>query len=128
MSNIAELFNKQLANQSKLLELGTYDKVAGEDTVEKIKEAGIPYDSPRICSYHVQQLISEIGEVLEADKRWKNFRNERFDRAEKLDEIADCIIVILNVTIFSGYSDDELYNAVKHKLDVVLDRINKIKE
>lgn len=115
-----DLFNSQLENQNILIEKGSYEGFASK-TVELA-----PVDDPHLCSYHVQQLISEIGEVLEADKRWKNFRNDRFDKNAKLDEIADCFIVMMNVSMYSGFSGEEIANAIKRKIDIVHERINGV--
>ena len=111
-----DLFNAQLMNQEWLLQQGKYEGFTDRFDFE-------PVDDPRLCSYHIQQLISEIGEVLEADKRWKNFRNEKVDRAAKADEIADCFIVLMNVAMFSGMTAQETYNAIKQKIEVVNNRI-----
>ena len=90
-------------------------------------EKELPIDHPQLSSYHIQQLISEIGEVLEADKRWKNIRNVKYNKEDKLDELADCFIVLMNITMFSGFSGIQLYNAISDKINVVAERIEKEK-
>ena len=117
-TSFEELFELQLENQNALIKKGSYD----EFTSNKIGK--IPFDDPRLCSYHIQQLISEIGEVLEADKRWKNFRNNHFDESNKLDEIADCFIVLMNISMYSGFSGEKIAEAIKNKIEVVSKRIN----
>lgn len=125
MSNsFEELYDKQLKNQQDMIRAGMYDDYV--DFVTK-SEKELPFDHPRLASYHVQQLVSEIGEVLEADKRWKNIRNGKYDKAGKLDEIADCMIVLLNISMYSGYSADELFDAVSNKMDIVSERIQSEK-
>ena len=69
--------------------------------------------------------MSEIGEVLEADKRWKSFRNDKYDKDAKADEIADCFIVLMNIAMFSGMSASELYDTISAKIDIVSERIQK---
>lgn len=122
-------FMKQLRNQQALVDKHTYDDyMSSNDYFELIDcDASLPYDSVQLCSYHVQQLVSEIGEVLDADKRWKNFRNEKYDPDAKLDEIADCIIVLMNIAIFSGFNATDVMSAVNTKLDVVSRRIGEVK-
>lgn len=122
-------FSKQLRNQQALVDKHTYDDyMSSNDYFELIDcDASLPYDSVQLCSYHVQQLVSEIGEVLDADKRWKNFRNEKYDPDAKLDEIADCIIVLMNIAIFSGFNATDVMSAVNAKLDVVSRRIDEVK-
>lgn len=122
-------FTKQLRNQQALVDKHTYDDyMSSNDYFELIDcDASLPYDSVQLCSYHVQQLMSEIGEVLDADKRWKNFRNEKYDPDAKLDEIADCMIVLMNIAIFSGFNATDVMSAVNTKLDVVSRRIGEVK-
>lgn len=122
-------FTKQLRNQQALVDKHTYDDyMSSNDYFELIDcDASLPYDSVQLCSYHIQQLMSEIGEVLDADKRWKNFRNEKYDPDAKLDEIADCMIVLMNIAIFSGFNATDVMSAVNSKLDVVSRRIGEVK-
>lgn len=85
----------------------------------------VPEDDVKLASYHVQQLMSEIGEVLDADKRWKNFRNDKYDKNAKLEEIADCFIVLMNIAMFSGFNGTQMQNAIEEKLEVFSERIEK---
>lgn len=101
------IYNKQLNFQRKVKELAPYEFSVGS----------LPEDNIRGCSFHVQQLMSEIGEVLSADKRWKNFRNGKYDKNNKKEEIADCFIVLMNIAIFSGLSAEELENTIINKID-----------
>lgn len=117
---MGELFEKQKRNQEVMLEKGKYN----DYTFDVPKS--LPVDDVKLASYHIQQLMSEIGEVLDADKRWKNFRNEKYDKDAKLEEIADCFIVMMNVAMFSGINADELSKAINEKIDKVYDRINGI--
>lgn len=114
---LQDLFNIQKANQSKMLQDGMYDAFKSESTTT------IPVDDVKLMSYHVQQLMSEIGEVLDADKRWKNFRNQKYDENAKLEEIADCFIVMMNVAMFSGFNGSQLVEAIENKLNKVSERI-----
>lgn len=113
----ADLFDLQQVNQNAMLRSGMYNglKSAGTERV--------PVDDARLMSYHIQQLISEIGEVLDADKRWKNFRNRKYDKDAKLEEIADCFIVMMNIAMFSGFDGTEVVDAIKKKLNEVSERI-----
>lgn len=112
-----DLFNIQKINQSKMLQDGMYDAFKSEGTTI------IPVDDVKLMSYHVQQLMSEIGEVLDADKRWKNFRNQKYDENAKLEEIADCFIVMMNIAMFSGFDGFQIFEAIKKKMNEVSERI-----
>lgn len=116
MADFNDLYDDQVKIQSRMADNGMYDGID--------KDLVIPQDIPSLASYHVQQLVSEIGEVLEADKRWKNFRNDKYDRDAKLDEIADCFIVLMNISMFSGFSADDVINAIHLKQQKVNQRID----
>ena len=111
------LFSFQKENQTKMIQNGLYDIFKSEETKQ------VPTDDIKLMSYHVQQLISEIGEILNADKRWKNFRNQKYDENNKLEEIADCFIVLMNVAMFSGFDGSQLAEAIENKLYKVSERI-----
>lgn len=117
---LQQLFNTQLVTQDKLIRKGVYDRFKDEHTVT------VPVDDVGLASYHIQQLMSEIGEVLGADKRWKSHRNDKYDKEEKLEEIADCFVVLMNVAMFSGFSGEDLASAIEEKLNVVSDRLGSI--
>ena len=117
LMTLQDLFKHQMANQSKMLQDGLYDIFKSENTDT------IPVDDVKLMSYHIQQLMSEIGEVLDADKRWKNFRNQKYDETAKLEEIADCFIVLMNIAMFSGFDGIQLTDAIVNKLNEVSERI-----
>ena len=120
-----KLFNRQVYNQLKLIKKGCYKGI--DDTLlERLDDQEIPCDKPRLVSYHIQQLISEIGEVLDADKRWKSFRNEKCDLDNKLEEIADCFIVLMNIAMFSGCSAEQVLEAINNKISIVEKRIENM--
>ena len=115
MNNFNDLYNRQIDFQQIVCNNIGYG--------EKL-EMTLPKDRPDLVSYHIQQLISEIGEVLQADKRWKNFRNEHVDTANKKEEIADCFIVLMNIALFSGISADEMFDIITSKQKKNFSRIN----
>lgn len=112
--SFSDLYEAQKTNQQKMLDKGLYD-------VKLV--SGLPIDNVKLASYHALQLMSEVGEVLDADKRWKNFRNEKHDKAGKAEEIADCFIVLMNIAMFSGISSEELVETISNKIEVVKERI-----
>lgn len=119
-TTLQQLFNTQLVTQDKLIQKGVYDRYKNKLT------ATVPVDDVGLASYHVQQLMSEIGEVLDADKRWKSHRNDKFDKNAKLEELADCFVVLMNIVMFSGFDGDDLANAIQQKLGVVSDRLGDL--
>lgn len=119
-TTLEKLYNAQLLNQRLLFIKGAYDNFKQDAT------KAIPCDEVSLSSYHIQQLISEIGEVLECDKRWKNYRNDKFDKDAKLEELADCFIELLNIAMFSNFSAKELSQAIENKIKIVKGRITKL--
>ena len=78
----------------------------------------IPKDDPNEMAHHLLGLVTEVGEVSQADKRWKkNKRNKHYDFQEKLDEIADCFIFLLNVCIYSDITPWQILEAINNKVD-----------
>lgn len=119
------VFEMQGENQREMLKKGMYHGLCS-DILEKTSfNIELPVDDPKLFSYHVQQLMSEIGELLDADKRWKNFRNGKYDKDSKLEEIADCFIVLVNICLFSGVSYIELINKVIDKIKEVRRRVDE---
>ena len=117
------LFERQGEIQREMHKQGMYTGFVSSELSDEIAMTGLPIDSPTLSSYHVQHLISEIGEVLDADKRWKNFRNEKYDKAAKVDELADCFIVLMNICMYSDINAGELELAIMNKQDTVKDRV-----
>ena len=100
-----ELFSKQVEFQQKLLK-----KKTGEEVV-------LPIDSVNWFSYHMQAMMEELGEVLKADKRWKTHRNNRYEKEEKLDELADVFITAMNLCIYSDFDYDDISEAISKKIE-----------
>lgn len=115
MNNFGILYNKQIDFQEKVCKEIGYANIT--------KNVKLPIDNPQLVSYHIQQLISEIGEVLAADKRWKNYRNGFVDTENKKEEIADCFIVLMNIAIYSGMSSEELFEQIENKIKKNFGRI-----
>lgn len=110
------------------LQIGFQEEVTSKYQKHLISKTGVryqlPFDNPLLFSYHVTSLQEEIGELLKADKRWKTHRNNDFNYNEKLSELSDCFIILLNIAIHSGYDSDELLNAVREKIDINLKRLD----
>ena len=113
-------WHRQEQNQAFMANLGMYQ---GFVSVPENVYVSMPADSPTMFSYQLQGEISELGEVLEADKRWKNMRNGHYDRDQKLEELADCFIYLMNMCMWSGYSFSDIERAVAGKVQTVRDRI-----
>lgn len=103
-----KIYDKQKKFQEEVIKkFGYYDN-------HSIK---IPSDDVMVSSYHMLAMLEEIGELVKSDKRWKNFRNNKFDRDNKLEELCDCFITLMNIAMFSGFSGEEVEEAVANKID-----------
>ena len=107
------LYSQQADFQQELLKKGIYDSFT-----DKPKE-DLPCDDIKLFSYHLQQMISELGEVLSSDKRWKSYRNDTSPEMieHKKEELADCFIVMMNICLFSGLSSKDILGAVAAKIN-----------
>ena len=91
---------------------------------QKLLGNEVPSDNPEMMAHHLLGLITEIGEVAQADKRWKkNKRNDHYDRENKIEEIADVAIFLINICLFSNFDADELYDAIESKIRINIDRL-----
>lgn len=118
-----ELFERQGEIQREMFKQGMYAGFVSDSVSDDIVISGLPVDLPTLSSYHIQHLISEIGEVLDADKRWKNFRADKYDKDAKLEELADCFIVLMNICMYSDINAGELELAIIDKLETVKNRV-----
>lgn len=89
------------------------------------KLPALPHDNHTLFHYHITAMIEELGEVLKVDKRWKTHRNTNYNKGEKLDEISDCFITLMNVSMWSGYSSNQILEAIEHKIEVNEKRVLK---
>ena len=114
MNNFENIFDKQKGFQKLVLSKAN----------EKLQ---LPTDSTKWFSYHVQAMVEELGEVMKSDKRWKTHRNERYDKSEKIDEIADVFITAINISLYSGFDGDEIEKAILNKISENIEKIKKVK-
>ena len=75
-----------------------------------------PTDSCYEFCYHMNAMQEELGEVLKADKRWKTHRNAHYDRDEKLEELADVAITLMNLVMYSGFGSETFIDAIGRKI------------
>jgi len=80
-------------------------------------------DNPELFKYHMCAIVEELGELLKADKRWKTHRNSTYDLAEKMEELADVFITVLNLAIFSGIDAEELFASVITKIQMNVEKL-----
>lgn len=76
-----------------------------------------PVDNIVEFCYHMNAMQEELGEVLKADKRWKTHRNTYYNKEEKLEELADVFITMMNIAMYSGFDSATLLGAVEAKIN-----------
>lgn len=114
--------NKELKPESALDSLFIYQ----EEFQKILGYENVPFDDPIMMKQHVLGLVGEIGEVLQVDQRWKdNGRNEYYNREEKMMEIADCLIYLINICLYSGINASELYASTVNKINKNFKRFKK---
>lgn len=91
----------------------------------KVERATVNYDDPRKFQYHMSAMTEELGEVQKADKRWKSHRNSYYNKHEKLDELADVFLTAMNLSIWSGFSAEEMMEAIQNKIVINNNRVEK---
>lgn len=104
-----EFYKMQMNFQERIMEEVGYN---GERRL-----VNLPIDDVSLMSYHLIALLEESGELVKSDKRWKNFRNTHFDKDNKLEEVADCIITLFNICAFSGITPSDLEDALYKKIE-----------
>ena len=90
---------------------------------KEITGAECPGDNLHEFSYHIQAMVEELGEVMKADKRWKTHRNTRYVPDEKLDELADVFITAMNISIHSGFTAEQIEEAIAKKINENFERL-----
>lgn len=96
---------------------------SSQEKFQELVEGVSPKDDPRRFQYHMSAMVEELGEVLKADKRWKNYRNTVFVEAEKLDELSDVFITAMNLVIWSGFTKEQLLEAIGNKIEKNIKRV-----
>lgn len=76
----------------------------------------LPCEHGKAYEYHIKAMVEEMGELMKADKRWKTHRNAYYDRENKLEELADIFITSMNLSIFSGFTAQEISDAIIAKI------------
>lgn len=86
----------------------------------------LPADKPELVSYHALGLYTELGEVLQADKRWKPWKNgdKAHNKRELTKEIADCWLFLINLTLVHNIDSEELFYAFMLKHNEVCQKNN----
>lgn len=115
--------------ESSMKDMKVSDLFMMQERLQKVMfDFDLPVDSVEDFKYSVLALIGELGEVLEADKRWKNVRNGKYDREGKLDELVDCMAFMVNMVLFSGFTAEEFNRAFATKNNRNFERFYKEKE
>lgn len=78
-------------------------------------------------NYTMTALIAELGEVLQADKNWKNWKRTKdlnVDRDALLDEVVDVFHFVINMALYLGYDAQDVIKKFDEKNAVNFERQN----
>ena len=99
-----------------------------QDLQEKLLDVKLPDDKPEFMSIYALGLISEVGEVLQADKRWKIGLNwtggdtRHYERGEVINELTDCMLYLINLILACDIGCDEFFESFIKVQNKVRDR------
>lgn len=111
MSNqLEDLFLSQLMFQRELCLCGKVKAITNVNGIGKV-------DDLENYKYHLIAMSEEFGELVKSDKRWKNLRNNHYDRQNKLEELSDVLITFINMCIYSGFSYNDIYDSTIKKIN-----------
>ena len=99
------------------------------------KKRGFPEFPVDLASKAGQKVCKQVafdamGELFEAIQELRNSKDHRatnvggFDREHYVEELVDCLHYFFEITLLSGVSADELYDAFMKKGQINCDRIN----
>lgn len=85
-----------------------------QDLQKRLLDVKLPNDRPDLISHYSLGLVSEIGEVLQADKRWKNLTggdNKTHNHKEVREELSDCLLYFINLVMACNIGVDEFFDS-----------------
>ena len=88
-----------------------------KDLQKNLLDVELPNDRPDLISPYALGLVSEIGEVLQADKRWKagmsktGGDDKRHDHEEVVGELTDCLLFFINLCLACNVDYEELFGS-----------------
>ncbi len=127
---VGERMKKKMKNGDKFIEIYEkqveFQKIIIDKFQSHISDGNIPADNPTLFQYHMTGIVEELGELLKADKRWKTHRNDTFDKENKIEELSDCFIILMNIAIHSGYEAADILSVIENKISSNLVRFKKL--
>lgn len=87
----------------------------------------LPKEMPEKIPIQITSLIAELGEILEENQKWKNWRKKvpSVDYENLLIEIVDAFHFLINITLFLGFDSHDVYNKFIEKNKENNERQNK---
>lgn len=77
----------------------------------------LPKDSPELIAPYALGLVSEIGEVLQANKRWKSGMSKTggddqyCNQKEVTSELTDCLLYFINLCLACNIDYEDLFES-----------------
>lgn len=91
---------------------------------KKLENLYLPSERPDYIDFFALGLFSEIGELLQADKRWKKWKNgdKSYKPADTKKELADIWLFLINLTLCYGIDAREIFEICEVKNNEVMNR------
>jgi len=85
----------------------------------------LPADRPDFLTYHISGLVSELGEILDCDKRWKTWRKNvpPADYSALKTEIVDAWHFMINLSLVVGMDAETVFTEFIKKNEIIKERI-----
>ncbi len=80
--------------------------------------------NPTQVAYQTVSIVGELGEILEEYQNWKPWRKNppKYDRGRLLYEVVDLWHFVINLTLYLGFNENELFNAFLEKNKINFER------
>lgn len=101
-----------------------------KDLQKQLMGHDLPADKPELVPMYSLGLVSEIGEVLQADKRWKrNFAHGAGDaktanHERTVEELTDCFLYLTNLMLAHNVDYNDLFESFLKVQNKVRNRNN----
>lgn len=91
---------------------------------KKLESLFLPDERPDYIGFFALGLFSEIGELLQSDKRWKKWKtgDKSYSKKDTEKELADIWLFLINLTLCYGIDAEQLYELCQKKYDEVNNR------
>lgn len=89
-----------------------------------MNDANLPDNRDDLLSQYALGIYTELGEALAINKNWKPWRkNEAYNTRDYIKEIADIWIFLINFSLASGMTAQDVLTEIDRKQQILIDRL-----